>query len=557
MRHGGRIIVDHLKSEGVSHVFCVPGESFLAALDGLHGSGITTVICRQEGGAAMMAEAWGKLTGRPGVAFATRGPGATNASAGVHVARHDSTPMLLFLGQVDREARDRDAFQEVDFPAMFAPLAKWAAEIDVTARLPEYLSRAFHAAQSGRPGPVVLSLPEDMLAAEADVPDAPPANPAVPAPSPEAVAMIAEEIEASARPLLVVGGSGWSAAAAADLAHLAESFDLPVAASFRRQDRLDNRHPSYAGELGIAPNPKLVQRFREADLLILLGARLGEVPSQGYGLLTLPRPGVRLVHIHPDPDEIGRLYRADIAVAAGPAAFARALAGIAPVHSPERAAWRQAARADYEAWVTPEPTPGALRLERVVAETRAALPDDAVVTNGAGNYAGFVNRYFAYHRHGTQLAPTSGSMGYGLPAAIAAKLHRREREVVTFAGDGCFLMTGQELATAVAHGAGIVVVVCDNGMYGTIRMHQERRYPGRVEGTALRNPDFAAYAESFGALGLTVAEDAAYADALAAARDVARRGRPALIHCRLDPEAITTRQTLSAIREAAEAGAGR
>lgn len=542
MRHGGQILVDQLKIQGVERVFCVPGESFLAALDGLRDSGIDVVVCRQEGGAAMMAEAHGKLTGRPGVAFVTRGPGATNASAGVHVAMQDSTPMILFIGQVGRPMRDREAFQEVDYRAMFAPLAKWAGQIDDTARIPEYLSRAFHVAQAGRPGPVVLALPEDMLSATADTADAPPATVAQAGLAPEATRAILDRLTRAERPMAIVGGAGWSAQAGRDLARLAETLALPVAAAFRRQDYLDNRHPCYAGDAGIGINPRLARRLREADALLALGPRLGETTTGGYTLLSIPAPAQDLIHIHADPDEPGRVYRPALAFAASPArAVAQLAEAAAPVDRPARRAWLEAARADADAWAEPQETPGALKLEQVARWLSDTLPDDAIITNGAGNYAAWVGRYYRFRGWRGQLAPTSGSMGYGLPAAIAAKLRHPDRCVVCFAGDGCFQMTMQELGTAAQTGAAVIVLVCDNGMFGTIRMHQERRYPGRISGTALQNPDFAALARSYGAFGETVTETEAFPAAFARARAA---GGPALLHLKMDPRALSPRLTL-------------
>ena len=551
MRHGGQILVDQLRVQGTPRVFCVPGESFLAALDGLHGSAIDTIVCRQEGGAAMMAEATAKLTGRPGIVFATRGPGATNASSGVHVARQDSTPMILFLGQVARSMRDREAFQEVDFRAMFGPLAKWVAEIDDTRRIPEYVSRAFHVAQGGRPGPVVLSLPEDMLSAEAEAEDAPVALPARPQATAAQAALVLEHLRGAARPLVLIGGGTWSARAADRLAAFAAAFDLPVAATFRRQDHLDNRLPHYVGDLGIGPNPRLHERVRTADLLLCLDARLGEMPTQGYRLLDIPRPRQRLVHVHPDADELGRVYRPELAICATSESLLDALANARSEGPVRWADWRREARADYERWSgEPEPSAGAVRLGEVVRRVDALLPDDAAVTNGAGLYSASLHRYFRYRGYGTQLAPIAGSMGYGLPAAIAAKLERPERDAVCFAGDGCFLMTGQELATAVQHDAPVVVIVCDNGMYGTIRRHQERKYPGRVSGTSLRNPDFAALAESYGAAGFTVERTQDFDDAFMAARAA---GRPALVHLRLDADWPSSRAARDAVRATAGA----
>jgi acetolactate synthase-1/2/3 large subunit len=548
MRHGGRILADQLVLHRVPRVFSVPGESFLAALDGLLSVGVPNIVCRHEGGAAMMAEATGKLTGRPGVAFVTRGPGATNAAAGIHVARQDSTPVVLFVGQVARGHRDREAFQEVDHRALFAPIAKWAAEVDRTDRLPEYIARAFAVAQAGRPGPVVLALPEDMLADSADVPDI------APPPSPEQVvaagplASLRAALAAAERPLVVVGGPHWSDRAAADLARFAAAWDLPVAASFRRQDRLDNDHPSYAGDLGVGMNPRLAARLAAADVILALGTRLGDIATGGYELLDPGRPGPRILHVHPDPDEIGRVFRADLGLVARADTAVAALAGGDGPAARPWAGWRAAARADYEAWQRPDATPGTVRLEQVIADLGAALPPEAIVTNGAGNYAAFLHRYHRFRRFGTQVAPTSGSMGYGLPAAIAAKLEYPERPVICLAGDGCLQMTVNELSTAVQHGAAVVVIVANNGRYGTIRMHQERAYPGRVSGTDLVNPDFAALARAYGGHGETVESGEAFPAALARAL---ASGVPAVVELRLDPGMLTTSASLSEVRAAA------
>ncbi|PWE32403.1 thiamine pyrophosphate-binding protein [Maritimibacter sp. 55A14] len=550
MRHGGQILADQLRLQGVRRVFSVPGESFLAALDGLHESGIQNVVCRQEGGAAMMAEAHGKLTGAPGVLFVTRGPGATNASSGIHVAMQDSTPMVVFVGQITRGHRDREAFQEVDYRRYFGPLAKWTGEIDETARLPEYISRAFHVARSGRPGPVVLALPEDMLSAHADVPDIPAATHAAQPVPQDAAAAIVDHLAAAERPLVIAGGPGWDSTAAADLGRFAEAFDLPVAVTFRRQDYMDNSHPCYAGDLGVGMNPRLAARLREADCLLVLGSRLGDVPTGGYEHLEVGAPGKTMLHVHPDPDELGRVWRPDLAVACPAPAMLATLAG--SQGAPADAAWRAAARADYEAWQQPVDLPGAVKMANVVGWLRDNLSEDAILTNGAGNYAAFLHRYFRFRRFGTQLAPTSGSMGYGLPAAIAAKLEHPGRSVVCLAGDGCFQMTGNEFSTAMQHGAAVIVIVANNGLYGTIRMHQERAYPGRVSGTALANPDFAALARAYGGHGEVVERDADFGPAFARAE---ASGKPAIIELRLDPEALATGQTLSQIR-AAGRGAG-
>ncbi len=546
-RHGGAILAEQLKIQGVTRVYSVPGESFLAALDGLYESGIQNVVCRQEGGAAMMAEAHGKLTGRPGVAFVTRGPGATNASSGLHVAMQDSTPMILFVGQIARAHRDREAFQEVDYRQMFGGLVKWVAEIDQTDRLPEYIARAFQIAQSGRPGPVVLALPEDMLSAMADVADRPAAQPARAKPALADVARIVQMLGQAKRPLVVAGGPGWSAQAAADMQRFAEGMDLPVAVPFRRQDYVNNDSAHYAGDLGVGMNPALAKRLKDADLLLVIGARVGDILTDGYTLLDPSNLGKTLIHAHPSPDEPGHVYAPDFALACDSEALIAALAD-AGGRAGDWADWRAQARADYEAWQTPKETPGPVKMEQVIGWLSENLPHDAILTNGAGNYAAFVHRYYRFRSYKTQVAPTSGSMGYGFPASIAAKLAHPERTVICFAGDGCFQMTCNELSTAVQHGAKPIVIVMDNGRYGTIRMHQEKHYPGRVSGTMLANPDFAALASAYGGYGEWVTDGAQFADAFARAK---ASGTVAIIACKIDEEALSTGSTLSAFRKAA------
>ena len=547
MRHGGQILVQALRANGVTRVFSVPGESFLAALDGLVDSGIRNIVCRHEGGAAMMAEATGKLTGRPGVAFVTRGPGATNASAGVHVARQDSTPMILFVGQIARGDQDREAFQEVDYRAMFAPLAKWVAQIDATDRIAEYVARAFHVAMSGRPGPVVLALPEDMLSGQADIPDLAPA----PAPlfyvAPQSVQAVADALATARRPLVVAGGSQWSQDAAEDLARFAAAWDLPVAVPFRRQDRMDNRLPHYVGDLGVGMNPALAAALREADVILSLGSRLGDTLTGGYSAMDPVRPHARVIMVHPDPDQLGTLWRADPGLVADPRRVVAALADL-PAPTTRWSDWRARLRASYDDWQTPRPTPGALRLEQVVGWLAQNLPANAIVTNGAGNYASFLHRYYRWRCHGTQLAPTSGSMGYGLPAAIAASLTHPDRTVVCLAGDGCLQMTVNELSTAAQYGATPIVIVANNGRYGTIRMHQERHYPGRVSGTDLFNPDLPDLVRAYGGHGELVERDEDFAPAFERAR---LSGRLSVIELRLDPEALTPGATLTQTRDAA------
>jgi acetolactate synthase I/II/III large subunit len=550
-RTGGRILVDQLRVQGVDTVFGVPGESYLEVLDALHDTPeIRFVVCRQEGGAAMMATAWGELTGRPGIAMVTRGPGATNASSGVHVAQQDSVPLILFVGQIDRASRERDTFQEVDYRRMFGGMAKWVAEIEDPARIPEFVHRAFATATAGRPGPVVLALPEDMLVEAAGVADGRPAGAVEPAPAAEAMAELHRRLAMAERPFVILGGGGWNATGVADLARFLDGNDLPAACGFRRQDLLDNEHRCYAGHIGLGPNPKLVERIKACDLLLAVGARLGETTSQGFTLLDVPRPVQGLVHVHNDPEELGRVYQPDVPVPAGLNAFARAAATLPPVTRRPWAEATAAAHMDEVAWRRPTRIAGELQLGEIVAWLREHLPAETILTNGAGNYAIWANRHFGYRGPGTQLAPTSGSMGYGLPAAIAAKLRHPERPVVCFAGDGCFLMTGQELATAVQYRLPVVVIVVDNGMYGTIRMHQEREHPGRVSGTALANPDFAALARAYGAHGARVETTAQFAPAF---EEALAAGRPALLHLILDPEAITPRATLSDLRAAAQA----
>ncbi|KFB09388.1 thiamine pyrophosphate-binding protein [Nitratireductor basaltis] len=539
--HGGQVLVRALQAQGVDRVFCIPGESYLAALDGLYDSGIDTIVARNEGGAAMMAEADGKVTGKPGVAFVTRGPGATNASCGVHVAFQDSTPMILFVGQVASDQRDREAFQEVDYRAMYAPLAKWVAEIDRVDRIPEYVSHAFHVAQSGRPGPVVLALPEDVLSAPCEAAVTAPATLPSGKASEADIAAIRARLAEAERPLIIAGGGGWSREAGEALGRFAKANAIPVAASFRCQDYLDNRHPNYVGDVGIGINPALAERVRSADLIVALGARLGEMTTSGYTLLTPPQPQQSLVHVHPDPSELGRVYRPELAVAARAGEVICQLAETASLPHAGKEAWLEEARADYARWQELVDTPGDLRMERVIDHLNRVLPDDAVLTNGAGNYSAWLHRYYKYRGWRTQLAPTSGTMGYGLPAAIAAKLRSPERDVICLAGDGCFQMVSQEFGTACQYGANIIVLISNNGMYGTIRMHQERHYPGRPSGTAMVNPDFAMLAKSYGAFGATVTRD----EEFPAVFDEARAsGRPAILDLRVSPEALSPKLRL-------------
>ncbi len=561
-RPAGHALVEALIAQGVHTCFGVPGESYLAVLDGFHAhrDRIRFVACRQEGGAAFMAEAQGKLSGRPGVCFVTRGPGATNASIGVHTAFQDSTPMVLFIGQVARDQRDREAFQEIDYRQMFSPgtlgLAKWVAEVESADRLPEYVARAFRTAMQGRPGPVVLALPEDMLTTPTTAPVLPRVEPVKAWPAPGALRELRARLVAAERPLLLVGGSGWDADSAAALQRFAENWQLPVACAWRFQDTFDNRHPLYAGDVGIGLNPKLAQRLREADLLIALGVRLGEMTTQGYTLPAPPlgRAGQALVHIHPGAEELGRVYAADLMMQAATGAAARALESLTAPPELRWGAHAAAARADYEAnLVAPAVAP--LDMAVVVKTLERRLPEGTVYTNGAGNFSGWLHRYMRHpglqHHGRTQLAPSSGAMGYGLPAAVATALLEPERWVVNLAGDGDFLMNGQELATATGYGAKrLISIVVDNGTYGTIRMHQEREYPGRVSGSDLFNPDFAALARAYGWHGEFVDRTEAFEPALGRALEA---GRPALIHLKLDTDVSTSRTTLSAIRAAAQA----
>ncbi len=552
-RSGGQILVDQLKIHGVDTVFGIPGESYLAVLDALHdANSIRFVICRQEGGAAMMADAYGKLTGRPGICMVTRGPGATNASAGVHVAFQDSTPLILFIGQVARDQMEREAFQEIDYRRMYGPMAKWVAEVEDPARLPEFIARAFHTATSGRPGPVVLALPEDMLTQIVETADAQAYTPMQALPGAAQMEEFASLLAKAERPLVIVGGSGWSQPARESLRKFAEQSGVPIAASFRTQDIFDNTHDSYVGDVGIGINPKLAERVKTCDLLIVLGARLGEMTTSGYSLIAIPEPQMRLVHVYAGAEELGRVYRPTLGIVAGMAGISSALAGLPKPSSDRFKAWREGARADYLDWTKPTKNPGDVQMGEIVSWLAQRLPDDAIICNGAGNYTAWVHRFYRYRGWRTQLAPTSGSMGYGLPAAVAAKIVHPERTVVCFAGDGCLQMTMQEFGTACQAGANIVLVVVNNGMYGTIRMHQEREYPTRKVGTDLHNPDFVAWAKSYGADGHLVEKTEQFAPAFEAAL---KAGTPAVIEIRLDPEAINPRMSLSAIRTAALASA--
>nr|WP_316638791.1 thiamine pyrophosphate-binding protein [uncultured Roseateles sp.] len=557
-RLAGHALVEALIAQGIDTVFGVPGESYLAVLDGFHehAEKIRFIACRQEGGAAFMAEAQGKLTGKPGICFVTRGPGATNASIGLHTAFQDSTPMVLFIGQVASDQRDREAFQEVDYRQMFGPgtlgMAKWVGEIHDPHRLPEYVARAFHTAMQGRPGPVVLVLPEDMLTQATTAPIVAPVAFAEAAPTPAALGTLRDMLLAAKQPLVIAGGGGWTPGACTDLQAFAEAWQLPVGCAFRFQDLFDNGHPLYAGDVGIGINPKLAQRVQDADLIVAIGPRLGEMTTGGYTLLQAPRPKQRLVHIHAGAEELGRVYTADLLINASMGCAATALKSLAAPAEAAWSDWTAAANTDYQANLVPQPV-APMDMAEVIKTLDALLPEGTIYTNGAGNYSGWLHRFHRYtalHQHGrTQLAPTSGAMGYGVPAAVAASLLQSERWVVNIAGDGDFLMTGQELATATGYGAKkLLSIVVDNGTYGTIRMHQEREYPGRVSGSDLFNPDFAALAVAYGWRAAKVESTAQFEPAL---REAIASGRPTLIHIKLDSDVITSRGTLSAIREAA------
>jgi acetolactate synthase-1/2/3 large subunit len=536
-RSGAQLLVDQLILHGVDTIFCVPGESYIRVLDALFAQrdSLRLITARQEGGAAYMAEAYGKLTGQPGICFVTRGPGASNASIGVHTASQDSTPLILFIGQVPRPQSGRDAFQEVDYRPMFAPLAKWVMQIDNARRIPEFVSRAFHLATSGRPGPVVLVLPEDMQGDEVDVPDPLPYRRVKAAPAPEDMQSLRAMLEKAKRPLLLVGREGWSPAGITDLRTFTAANQLPVITTVRAQDMLDNRSPSYAGSLGVGANPVLLGRVKDADLLLVVGSRLDGLSTAGYSLLDIPRPEQAMVHVYPDPTELGRIYQADLLINATLSEFAAAVRALKPVDSARWSAWRELLRQDYEAYRQPTPAPGAVNLSEIVAYLSQRLPPGTIITTGAGNYTAWVQRFFQFSTPRTLLGPISGAMGYGVPAAVAAKIIHPERVVISFSGDGCFLMNGQELATAMHYGLAIIFIVVNNGMYGTIRMHQERHFPGREYGTSLTNPDFADYARAFGAYGEVVERTEDFAEAF---ERTLRTERPALLELRVNPEAI-------------------
>ncbi|MBO6719758.1 MAG: thiamine pyrophosphate-binding protein [Rhizobiaceae bacterium] len=547
-RTGARILVDQLVRQGVECATCVPGESYLSVLDCLLDTDIDLITCRHEGGAAMMAEAYGKLTGNPGICFVTRGPGATNAAAGVHVASQDSTPMILFVGQVARDMRHREAFQELDYRAVFGSICKWVVEIDDAARIPELVARAFRVALQGRPGPVVIALPEDMLDDLAVVTDACSIVAADCAPTAGDMETFAARLEESERPIIIVGGSRWTEEASDGLTHFAEEWKVPLAVSYRRGGLVSSRSESFAGDLSIGANPALTEAIKASDLVILLGTRLSEIASGGYTLAEIPGAANGLVHIHPDPDEIGRVYQPEIGIVSTPAAFVSAIMRRKRDASRDEQ-WRSELRASYLNWSgKPLSNPGAFQMADMVCWLRDNLPDDAIITNGAGNFAAWIHRYYRFRSFRSYVAPTSGSMGYGLPAGVMAKRQYPDRTVVTVAGDGDLMMTAQEFATAVHHGIPLIVVVIDNGIFGTIRMHQEREFPGRVSATDVSNPDFVAWAKSHDAFAERIEDSSSFPDAFGRA---AASGRPALLHCILDPEAIAPTATISGLRKAA------
>lgn len=551
-RIGGHILVDQLVAHGAEHVFCVPGESYLAVLDGLYDASIEVTVCRQEGGAAMMADAYGKLTGKPGICMVTRGPGASNALAGIHIAQQDSTPLILFVGQIERRMREREAFQEMDYRAVFGTQAKWVTEIDQVERIPELISRAFHIATSGRPGPVVIALPEDMLVETAQVADAPHYQVIDAAPTAAQLDTLGELLANARKPIAILGGTRWDQNAVDEFAEFASSYQLPVAVQFRRQMLFSVDHPCFIGDVGLGSNPDLIEYIRDSDLVLLVGGRMSEIASQSYTLFDIPVPKQKLVHVYPDAAELNRVYRATLGINVSPISFAQAVSALQPAGTPAWAGELPRLRSSYVAWSDPSTIthPGSLQVGKVMTYLASTLPDDSIMCNGAGNYATWLHRFHPFKRYGTQLAPTSGSMGYGLPAAVGAKRISPSRTVVCFAGDGCFMMHGQEFATAVQYNLPIIVLIFDNGMFGTIRMHQELHYPARVSATTLENPDFAAYAQAFGGHGERVETTEQFAPAFE--RAVAS-GKPAILHCLIDPEAITPTTTLQKIREKAQA----
>ncbi|MGY8834576.1 MAG: thiamine pyrophosphate-binding protein [Pseudomonadales bacterium] len=552
IKSGGALIVDALEAHGVKQLFCVPGESYLEVLDALHDSTIVATSARQEGGAAMMAEAWGKLHGSPGICFVTRGPGATNASAGIHVAQQDSTPMILFIGQINSQLRHREAFQEVDYGQYLGSMAKWVAEIDSPDRIIEMVSRAWSVATSGRPGPVVLVLPEDTLSGTAISTKIKPFEVLETYPSSADLQHLANLLEQANKPIIIMGGSRWDADSVAHIEAFVERFKVPVACSFRRQMLFNHNHPNYAGDVGLGINPDLKLAISDADLIILMGGRFSEVPSQNYQLLGVHDTQQQLIHIHASAEELGRVYRADLAIHASPKALAKGLSQLRPTQktTPERFDHLARCHKNYQNWssLPTEAHPGEVQMPAIMAHLATSLPKNAIITNGAGNYATWIHRFWKFSEYGTQLAPTSGSMGYGLPAAVAAKMAFPNKTVIAFAGDGCFQMTMQEFGTAVQENAAIVLLVIDNGMYGTIRMHQELHFPDRISVTNLVNPDFCALAKAYGAYAFQVTNSDQFPQALSAA--IAAK-KPALIHIKLDPQALTPSKTLNQIRDGA------
>ncbi len=542
-------LVDQLIVLGVDRIYCVPGESYLSVLDACYERRLSLIVCRNEAGAAMMADAHGKATGRPGICFVTRGPGAANALAGVHIAQHDSTPLILFIGQVERFVRERGAFQEVDYPAMFGGVAKWVAEVNQANRINEFVSRAYAIACAGRPGPVVLSLPKDMLDEEAGDAIHPAHRDIETSPGAEEMRELEQLIARARRPIFVLGGSRWDEDSRRMMHGFAERFAMPVATSYRRLPLFDALDPCYVGDLGLNANPALIKRVQDSDLFVLVGGRLGEIPSQSYRLFDLPRPRMTFVHVYPEAEEFGRVYATNLSIHATPRAFAKALGQL---RSPETPIWRTETAHAHDAYLafSSDASPSAdVDLARVMMWLSENLPEDAIICNGAGNYAAWIHRYFRFRRFASHIAPTSASMGYGVPAAVAIKQLFPGRVVLSINGDGDFLMNGQEFATAVQYELPIIVIVCDNASYGTIRMHQERSFPGRVIATDLRNPDFAAYARAFGGFGAIVERTVDFAPAFEAARD---SGRPAILHVKIDPERITPAANLSAIRAASQ-----
>ena len=545
LRHGGHILVDQLKVNGIKRVFSVPGESFLAALDGLYNSGIENIVCRQEGGAAMMAEADAKITSSPGVVFVTRGPGATNASSGVHIAMQDSTPLIVFVGQVPLEHRDREAFQEIDYERFFSPIAKWVAEVKDLKRLPEYISRAFQVSQGGRPGPVIISLPEDILSGVCEVPDRPRVVLGQQFTSDSEVKKIEKAIIKAERPLVIAGGTGWSKEAVKNLGVFVKNFNLPVATTFRRQHLMDNRHDCYIGDLGTGMNPALAKTVKESDLIIAIGTRLGEIATGGYELIDPKKPEQKIIHIHKDPNELGHVYQPTLAVLSSTENILNQFIDLSKLVNPEWSARTNEVRNNYLNWITPKETPGPVKLEKIIEWLSNNLPEDSIVTNGAGNYAAFLHRYFVFKEYPTAIGPTSGSMGYGFPASIAAKLRFPDKTVICMAGDGCFQMTLNEMSTAAHNKLAIIVIVVNNGKYATIRMHQEKHYPGRVSGTEIHNPDFAALAKAYGGFGVKVQKTE---DFVAAYDQAVASGLLSVIELKIDDEVLSTSQTVSEVR---------